>query len=167
MKAGNGDKMTKNVTVKESKINGKGVFASRDFNKDEFILRIDGEIVETDNPSSFPKEIQNHWFPFDRKGKTHKYFLPASPWKYLNHSCNPNAGIKNNREIVAIRPIKKGEEITFDYAMNNIDEWKMKCKCGSENCRKIISAFNALDDKTKKKYSNYVIDYIREKYLQK
>ncbi len=51
--------------------------------------------------------------------------------------------------------------------MNNIDEWKMKCKCGSENCRKIISTFNALDDKTKKKYSNYVIDYIREKYLQK
>lgn len=159
--------MARNVTVKESKISGQGVFALKDFNKDEFILHIEGKIIETYNPSSLSKEVQDHCFPFDVIKNKKAYILPMSPWKYLNHSCDPTAGIKNNRDIVAIREIKKGEEITFDYAMNNIDEWKMECRCRSENCRGIISTFVALDDKTKKKYSGYVIDYIKENYVNK
>ncbi len=69
MKGGNGDKMTKDIIVKESKINGKGVFASRDFNKDEFILRIDGEIVETDNPPLFRKKSKIIGFPLIKREK--------------------------------------------------------------------------------------------------
>lgn len=79
---------------------------------------------------------------------------------YLNHSCEPNAGIKNNRHLVAMRPIKKGEEIVFDYAMNNIDGWKMECECGSKNCRKVVLTFDALDNETKEKYRDYVLDCI-------
>ena len=63
-----------------------------------------------------------------------------------------------------MRLIKKGVEITFDYAMNNIDNWKMECNCGSKNCRKVISTFDVLDEKTKKKYLDYVLDCIRKKY---
>ena len=154
--------MDKNVIIKESSVEGKGVFALKDFKKDELILHINGKVIETDDPSSFPKEIQDHWFPFDKNGGKRKYVLPEAPWKYLNHSCNPNAAIKNNKDIVAIRPIKKGDEIVFDYAMNNIDDWKMECKCGSENCRKIISTIDKLDDETKKKYQNYIIDCLKE-----
>ena len=149
-----------NITIKESGKNGKGVFALKYFKKDEIILDVDGEVIETDNLDSLPKDIQDHCFPFDKKGKVRKYVLPKSPWKYLNHSCNPNAGIKNNRNIVAMKPIKEGEEITFDYAMNNVDNWTMKCKCGCKNCRKEISTFDVLDEETKKKYSNYVLDCI-------
>lgn len=159
--------MNKNIGIKETKNKGKGLFALRHFKKDEFILHIDGEIIETDNPSSFPKEIQDHWFPFDIKRRKKKYVLPKSPWKYLNHSCNPNAGIKNNRDIVSLRAIKGGGEVVFDYAMNNIDGWKMKCNCGSRNCRKMISTFDVLDEGTKKKYLNYVLNCIREKYLRR
>lgn len=156
----------KSYIIKRTTVKGKGVFALKNFKKDEIIFHIDGEVVETDNPSSLPKKIQDHCFPFDKRdNKGYKYVLPKSPWKYLNHSCNPNAGIKNNRDIVAMRPIKKGEEIVFDYAMNNIDTWKMKCSCGSKNCRKIISTFDVLDDETKRKYKNYVLDCIRDKYL--
>lgn len=149
-----------NITIKESGKNGKGVFALKYFKKDEIILDVDGEVIETDNLDSLPKDIQDHCFPFDKKGKVRKYVLPKSPWKYLNHSCNPNEGIKNNRNIVAMKPIKEGEEITFDYAMNNVDNWTMKCKCGCKNCRKEISTFDVLDEETKKKYSNYVLDCI-------
>ena len=34
--------------------------------------------------------------------------------KYINHSCDPNAGIRNNRDIVAMKPIREGEEIVID-----------------------------------------------------
>lgn len=156
-----------NIAIKKAGNKGKGIFALKDFKKDEIILHIDGEVIETGNPASLSKDIQDHCFPFDKKDKIGKYVLPKSPWKYLNHSCDPNAGIKNNRDIVAMKAIKKGEEITFDYAMNNIDNWVTECKCGSKNCRKVISTFDILDEKTKKKYLNYVLDCIREKYLEK
>ncbi len=54
------DRMNKNVVVKETRDKGKGVFALRDFKRDEFILHIDGEVVETDNPSSLSKEFLGH-----------------------------------------------------------------------------------------------------------
>ena len=41
----------------------------------------------------------------------------------VNHSCNPNCGVKLNKngahDFVARRKIKVNEEITFDYAMRN------------------------------------------------
>lgn len=34
----------------------------------------------------------------------------------FNHSCEPNAGFRSSIVLEAIRDIKAGEEITFDYA---------------------------------------------------
>lgn len=162
--------MPENVTVKKSTIRGKGVFALKDFEKDELILHMDGEVVETDNPSRFPREMQDHLFPFDKKGGKISYVIQEDPGKYINHSCEPNAGIRNNRDIVAIRKIRKGEEIFFDYSMNSIDAridpWKMKCECKSKNCRKTISDFDSLNEETKRKYKDYVLDCIKRKYLK-
>lgn len=154
--------MSKDYYVKETARIGKGLFVGKNFAKDEFILFIEGKVVETNDHSSFPQEVQDHWFPFDRN----KYVLPQAPWMYLNHSCDPNAGIKNNREIVAMRSIKKGEEITIDYAMNSNDEWTMECNCGSPKCRKLIGHFNMLDEETKLRYLDYVCDFLREDYLK-
>ncbi len=51
-------------------------------------------------------------------------------WRYLNHSCRPNARVAN-RMVVAAEPIAKGEEIRFDY---NTTEYEMAspfhCCCG-------------------------------------
>jgi hypothetical protein len=48
----------------------------------------------------------------------------------INHSCNPNAFVKENR-IVAWKCINPGDEVTIDY---RITETKMAspfyCKCG-------------------------------------
>ena len=63
-----------------------------------------------------------------------------------------------------MKPINKGEEITIDYAMNNIDNWRMKCNCGSKNCRKIIGSFNMLDERTQKKYLPYVTEWTKKQY---
>ena len=155
--------MSKNVQVKESQTHGRGVFAARNFKKDEFILYIEGEVVETDDPSTFPPDVQNHWFPINKQGQKVKYVLPELPWKYMNHSsCDPNVGIKNNRDIVAMKPIKAGEEIVMDYSTTNIDNWEMECSCGSEKCRGKIVAFDKLDPSIKKKYLPYTIDCLKE-----
>ena len=74
---------------------------------------------------------------------------------YLNHSCNPNCRLHiiGNRIILySMYVIKADSELTFDYSTTStdtLDMWKMDCQCGLFNCRKTISGYQYLDDKTK------------------
>jgi hypothetical protein len=65
---------------------------------------------------------------------------------FTNHSCDPNTGIRLNKEgtiIVALRDIAPHEELTYDYStyLNNPYE-RMLCRCGTPNCRGVISNFS-------------------------
>ena len=135
-----------NVEIRDVKSKGRGIFALRDFKKGEFILEITGKIIETENPEDYPEEIREHWSPISNDGHTYRFISPESPWMYMNHSCEANAGVINHRKLVARRNIKKGEEITVDYSAYDIESLTggkkrlfMECKCGSKNCRKIIT----------------------------
>jgi hypothetical protein len=57
---------------------------------------------------------------------------------YCNHSCDPpihNLGCTDN--VIAIRDIQCGEEITYDYATNNIF-YVLQCACKAVNCRQTV-----------------------------
>lgn len=63
----------------------------------------------------------------------------------FNHSCEPNAGIRGRNELFALRPIKSGEEITFDYSTTIAPTiWTMACSCGSPNCRGTIGDIRSI-----------------------
>lgn len=90
----------------------------------------------------------------------------------INHSCDPNCGIKFHKKkiyLIAIRDILPEEEITWDYAttmndsgISDIDEWELACKCGSNICRGVVRNFEILPKEIKEKYINLGIipDYI-------
>ncbi len=59
-----------------------------------------------------------------------------SPEKFVNHSCQANTKVKNGCDI-AIKNIKKGEEITADYGKEI--SVSFICRCGHKNCRGIIN----------------------------
>ena len=121
------------VVVKKSKIHGKGVFAARNFKK--------GEVVNKWKPISLTEKEVSKLSKKDEEylsylGKR-KYALMQSPEKYVNHSCEPNTKAKGKSDV-AIRAIKKGEEITSDYSTHCKKDWKMRCKCKSKKCKKIM-----------------------------
>jgi hypothetical protein len=62
-----------------------------------------------------------------------------SNWAPQNHSCNPNTGYEG-LNVIASRPIKKGEELTLNYA-SFLDEHMepFQCQCGAYNCAKWIT----------------------------
>ena len=67
----------------------------------------------------------------------------ASPWMYMNHSCDPNLAIDVPRGvIVARRPIAAGEELCFDY---HTTEWELDepfaCRCAGPQCVGLVSGF--------------------------
>jgi len=65
-------------------------------------------------------------------------YMPIS-W-FANHSCDPNAGFDKKLNIALIKNVKSGDEIFHDYGFSITDpDFVLHCKCGSKNCRKIIT----------------------------
>jgi len=84
--------------------------------------------------------------------------------RIANHSCEPNCGIKKKFNMVAMRDIKKGEWITWDYEMTEDSDWRMECKCRTPSCRKLIGAFRNMPEKVRKEYKGYISEWLLEKY---
>lgn len=92
----------------------------------------------------------------------------------INHSCDPNCylHIVGKRAILySLYDIKANTQLTFDYSLSSTDspdEWSMYCKCGSFNCRKVISGFQYLSDELKEHYKKLGIVpmFLAEKAFQ-
>jgi hypothetical protein len=75
----------------------------------------------------------------------------------LNHSCEPTAAIRkenNQLFLFAARPIRRGDEIAFDYSttLGDDDIWTMRCNCGHRSCRARIKRFGSLPAALKENY---------------
>lgn len=137
-----------NIEIKITKNKGKGIYANVDFIAGETILIFKGNIINQRNIYS----VQISSF---------EHIDVEEPERYVNHSCDSNCGIKNKLELVAIKDIKKGEEITFDYAMTEYEiSEQIKCYCGSDNCRKIITGYKDLPEDIKYKYREYTSEHL-------
>jgi len=158
--------MNKKVFVKDSLIEGKGVFVIQNIPKSETVLIVD-DSHEVSNPETVPKEHKEH-MDYLANGKI---ILMQSPEVYINHSCDPNTytkTINGKRHVIAMREIRSGEEITYDYAINGDYEWGVACKCGSLNCRGVINPdFWKLPQKRQKEYLPYLDDWFIEKHKDK
>jgi hypothetical protein len=66
---------------------------------------------------------------------------------YLNHSCRPNTALDfEHLELVAIRPLAAGDELSFNYLTS---EWDMaapfECQCGAPDCVGVVRGFRHLE----------------------
>jgi uncharacterized protein len=122
------------VIVKKSKIEGKGVFANRDFKKGEVVMKWDTSIILTKKEVSNLPESEKRYV----NSSQDKYFLQQSPVRFVNHSCDPNTKVVDGSFDIAIKEIKKGDEITSNYPSLLASNGVTKCNCGSNNCKKII-----------------------------
>ncbi len=117
---------------------GLGLFATRPIKKR-------GRIVEYKGPLLAAKQAEKA----ERRGNRYLYEINKR-WtidgasrgniaRYANHSCNPNADtidVKHRVFIRALRDIKPGEEITYDYGRDYLKNviGLSNCKCG--RCRR-------------------------------
>ena len=122
------------VIIKKSFIQWKGVFASRDFKKWE-------KVLHRDISHTIPKDVFQKMTDKEKEYITFlngKYTVMQSPEKYVNHSCEPNTTAKDFCDV-AIKDIKKGEEITGNYLETEENtKINMKCTCKSKQCKKYI-----------------------------
>lgn len=141
------------LVIKNSKIGGKGTFAVEALKKGQLIRKLTGEVVSREEINRrIARGQERNDDPLDIGDNL---FLDLDKKSLLiNHSCNPNAAIINTSDLVAIKDIKCGEEITFDYSMTagKYDEWNMDCNCGAKNCRRRIGNILTVPKNLLKKY---------------
>lgn len=127
------------VIIKKSKIQGKGVFAAKDVKKGEIV--IDWSTCSISLTQSEVDQLPSNKKKYVSYAKNGKYVLFSSPGKYVNHSCDSNTKAINECDV-AIRDIKKGEEITADYIAEKVPNLNTECKCRAKNCRKWLKTDN-------------------------
>jgi SET domain-containing protein len=128
----------KYLVVKESGVHGKGIFSLIDIPEDEIIMIIEGEVISEDECVRREEEENNVYIFWN--GDNYIDCEKSELIKYLNHLCEPNCYIeeKDNSSLYLITSsaIKAGEEITIDYAYEEIYETCTCPACSSEGNRK-------------------------------
>ena len=139
---------------------GCGVFAREPIKKGELLALFGGRIAARDEiDPNIPHFTQRVLQIED------DYYLitpdPLEPSDCFNHSCEPNAGFTGQVGVVAMRDIKAGEEINFDYAMCDSTPYdEFTCYCGSENCRGSVKGTDWMRPELWEKYDGYFMPYL-------
>lgn len=145
-------KVPKNLVVRDTHKYGLGVFANKDIKKGEIIYVLHGERIPLKEVVSRINNQEENLDDIFQIGK--RTYIDLEPLsRTFNHSCDPNGGIRENSELFALRDIKQGEEITYDYSLTIAPtDWQMKCKCGSPKCRKMLGDILSVPTQRRKEY---------------
>ena len=132
---------------------GRSLFAKENIRKDEILIKFKGKILDKPTKTSLQIDENKH------------IESPGEIDDFINHSCSPNGYINfHDISFRALRDIKKGEEVTFNY---NTTEWYMKvpfkCKCGSKDCLHQIRGFKYLTLEQKKKLRHLLSPFLKRK----
>ncbi len=141
---------------------GLGVYAQRPFLHGEFLFSATGQVLAEQTMFS----LQIGW---------DQHLDAYPPARYLNHSCEPNAGVKTNSQglpdFYALRDIAKDEEIRYDYAMTEYRHYErsrpeldfdLTCHCGAPTCRGRFGYYAELTPELKEKYRGFMSRYLVE-----
>lgn len=139
----------KPFVMKGNSISGYGIYASRNIQKNEVVFKGEGlsqRIITR-------RFVEKNWTE-DEKLHFRRYAYPVSDevfilwdeepseWAPQNHSCEPNTAF-DGLNVIALAEIKKGDELTLDYAKfldKNMEPFD--CQCGTSSCKKHISGIN-------------------------
>jgi SET domain-containing protein len=130
------DAGTQRLVFKPSSIHGTGGFARAGILAGTRVIEYTGERITKAESLRRCERNNNYIFALDEEhdldGRTER-----NPARLLNHSCAPNceAVLEDDRIwVVALRDIRAGEEITFNYGYDLEDYRDHPCRCGAPGC---------------------------------
>ncbi len=154
----------KAIKVGKSTIEGNGIFAAEPIRRGDRIQYIAGKIVK-----KLPKTKEEalsipNWFGLSRQN----WIDPeGTPFRFLNHSCEPNAAIAGRKILTALRDISEDEEITIDYSITDADTlWEMPCLCKAKTCRKTIRSIQSVPTDVFNRHMPYIPRYFQRLYIR-
>jgi len=137
-----------------------GVFANDNIAKGELVSLWGGRITRKDELDPSMPRFTQRVLQVDED----LYLLTAEEKEAndcFNHACDPNLGFFGQIGLTALRDIKAGEELMFDYAMSDGGPYdEFECYCGSVDCRKKITGNDWQLPELWEKYAGYFSPYL-------
>lgn len=164
---GDEDWISPKTRIKRSKIGGSGLYALEPINKNELVAVWGGTFTDPKGAKKAKKngKLVMQWdtdlFSVETPGEGSGYFI--------NHSCDPNLWMYGPFALTSMKSIKKGEELTADYAIweedvNYISKWA--CNCGALNCRGKVTGKDWENFNLQKKYKNHFSPLLNKRIIQ-
>jgi len=159
--------ITPKAEVRESPVEGKGLFAVEAIRKGEKILTFGGNYTDKIGSEKAEKEgkLIMQWdedlYSYEDRGDNDTYFV--------NHSCDSNSWMEDTFSLSARRDISVGEEITADYVLweayaNFVSKWQ--CKCGFSQCRGKVTGNDWKDPQVQEQYEGHFSPLINKRIEQ-
>lgn len=139
---------------------GYGVFARQPVRQGALLLAWGGRVVDQATLLALPEDAQCMSLQIEDD-----LFLISTdqidPADYINHSCNPNAGMSSATTVVALHDIAAGDEVCYDYAMTDSSPInRFLCACGSALCRERIAPEDWCLPELWRRYGNAFSPYL-------
>jgi SET domain-containing protein len=121
------------IARRASSIHGWGVFALEPIRKDARIIDYAGELVRNEESEAREERYlaAGHIWVFRVNRRwSRDAAVDGNIARFINHSCTPNCWfevVDKTIWIRASRPIRRGEELTYDYSIDG--ERTMPCRC--------------------------------------
>lgn len=132
--------------IKNSPIHNLGIYATQHIPKDTRIIEYIGEkITKAESDRRGVARVEEakktgdgmvYIFELNKRYDIDGNY-PYNTARLINHSCNPNCEpqcIRGHIWVIAIRDIKPGEELNYDYGYDLDHFFDHPCRCGSKNC---------------------------------
>jgi SET domain-containing protein len=160
--------MSRSILVRRSPIHGNGVFAAADLPAGKSLIEYRGKLLRhavadrrysgnVDTGHTFLFILNDHYVIDGNEG--------GNDARWINHSCAPNCEpvlleskdgnpLRDRLFIETTRPVKAGEELTYDYGIELEQRYTRKlkdiwaCRCGAEACIGTMLAPKARKKKT-------------------
>jgi uncharacterized protein len=151
-----------------SQLHGRGLFAREPISAGEIVAVKGGIIMDA---ATFAL-VRDAVSPAEMQIEDDLYIAPGSAEDVeanllcLNHSCQPNVGVRGQITFVAMWNIPAGAELTIDYAMidGNPAE-RMACSCGAPECRRNITGNDWRLRELQQRYAGYFSRYLQERFV--
>ena len=141
-------KTISSIVFHSSPIHGTGGFARVDIPAGTRVIEYVGEIISKQESLERCERSNEYIFAIDEEHDLDGN-VEWNPARFLNHSCEPNCEaqfLEGRIWIVAIRDIRVGEELTFNYSYDLEDYREHPCGCGAKTCVGYIVAEEFFED---------------------
>jgi hypothetical protein len=134
------------VAVRDSDIEGEGLFATEELAADIIVLRMSGRLVSNSELAhliAYANADPSHVYvdTLTIYEDAHLVLPPGSTAHFGNHSCDPTMWHVGPYEIATRRVLKVNEELTIDYGtQSGAGGFSMACRCNSALCRGLVSS---------------------------
>lgn len=161
--------MDARLVVRDSAIEGRGLFFAHGLPAGTVVLRLGGRLVSSAELDALLRQAEaDPAAPYVDTitvyDDAHLVLPPNTPIHFGNHSCDPTLWHVGPYELATRRDVIAGEEATLDYGTaSGAEGFRMACRCGAATCRGEVTSADWRRVELHERYRGHWVPALQER----